>query len=78
MGYTDLLSQMIENNKEARKYMGYKSGPSILRYNGRTSGMCPFTQWYCNPSCALAEQKDSDGAWVCSLNKGYRPVIELD
>lgn len=78
MGYTDLLSQMIENNKKARADMNFKSGPPTLRYKGKTSGMCPFTQWYCNPVCALATQKDSDSAWTCSLGRYNRSVIELD
>lgn len=76
MSYENLLSQMIEGNRETRANM-FSSKPDILRYTGETNAMCPFTQWYCNPQCALASILDRDG-WQCSLGKDNKICHKID
>lgn len=54
----------------------WSSGPEILRYDGKTTKVCPFTQWYCAPTCALADVIREDKEikhWSCGLmNFGNR------
>lgn len=46
----------------------YKENPSILRSKRKSNGVCPFTQWYCARTCALAVSNGRHiDEWRCGL-----------